>query len=98
MFLKLLLFEFHSPMSTLSPAEIEEELKALQDVPSRLSLYVEAESAGTKEKSGEEGRGWSRGGFSGFQFHVSGALGMCHTRWTGALSAPHEGLLTYCHS
>ncbi|XP_048817611.1 tubulin epsilon and delta complex protein 2 [Lagopus muta] len=36
---------FCSPMSTLSPAEIEEELKALQDVPSRLSLYVEAESA-----------------------------------------------------
>ncbi|XP_042691268.1 tubulin epsilon and delta complex protein 2 [Centrocercus urophasianus] len=36
---------FRSPMSTLSPAEIEEELKALQDVPSRLSLYVEAESA-----------------------------------------------------
>ncbi|XP_065588662.1 tubulin epsilon and delta complex protein 2 [Cyrtonyx montezumae] len=36
---------FHSPMPTLSPAEIEEELKALQDVPSRLSLYVETESA-----------------------------------------------------
>ncbi|NXO52108.1 TEDC2 protein, partial [Aramus guarauna] len=28
-----------------SPAEIEEELKALQDVPSRLSQYVEAEAA-----------------------------------------------------
>ncbi|OXB70870.1 UNVERIFIED_CONTAM: hypothetical protein H355_014759 [Colinus virginianus] len=38
-------FEFRSPMPTLSPAEIEEELKALQDVPSRLSLYVETESA-----------------------------------------------------
>lgn len=52
MFLKLLLFEFRSPTPTLSPAEIEEELKALQDVSSRLSLYVEAESAGKKEKSG----------------------------------------------
>ncbi|OXB59275.1 hypothetical protein ASZ78_007796, partial [Callipepla squamata] len=38
-------FEFRSPMPTLSPAEIEEELKALQDVPSRLSLCVETESA-----------------------------------------------------
>uniref|UniRef100_A0A8C9LCZ0 Tubulin epsilon and delta complex 2 n=1 Tax=Pavo cristatus TaxID=9049 RepID=A0A8C9LCZ0_PAVCR len=36
---------FRSPTPTLSPAKIEEELKALQDVPSRLSLYVEAESA-----------------------------------------------------
>ncbi|NXJ12379.1 TEDC2 protein, partial [Odontophorus gujanensis] len=36
---------FCSPMPTLSPAEIEEELTALQDVPSRLSLYVETESA-----------------------------------------------------
>uniref|UniRef100_A0A803Y8D2 Tubulin epsilon and delta complex 2 n=2 Tax=Meleagris gallopavo TaxID=9103 RepID=A0A803Y8D2_MELGA len=36
---------FRSPTPTLSPAEIEEELKALQDVSSRLSLYVEAESA-----------------------------------------------------
>lgn len=36
---------FCSPTPTLSPAEIEKELKALQDVPSRLSLYVEAESA-----------------------------------------------------
>uniref|UniRef100_A0A669PRT3 Tubulin epsilon and delta complex 2 n=1 Tax=Phasianus colchicus TaxID=9054 RepID=A0A669PRT3_PHACC len=36
---------FRSPTPALSPAEIEEELKALQDVPSRLSLYVEAESA-----------------------------------------------------
>lgn len=75
-------------MSTLSPAEIEEELKALQDVPSRLSLYVEAESAGTKEKSGEEGRGWSRGGFSGFQFHVSGALA-CATQDGWEPSLPH---------
>ncbi|XP_021267460.1 uncharacterized protein C16orf59 homolog [Numida meleagris] len=38
-------FEFRSPTPTLSPAEIEEELKALQDVPSRLSLCVEAECA-----------------------------------------------------
>jgi len=89
------LFEFCSPTPTLSPAEIEKELKALQDVPSRLSLYVEAESAGKKEKSGEEGRGWSRDGFSGFQFHMSGALGMCRTRWTGTLSISIEVLLTY---
>ncbi|XP_054246880.1 tubulin epsilon and delta complex protein 2 [Indicator indicator] len=31
------------PMPALSPAEIEEELKALQDVPSLLSHYMEAE-------------------------------------------------------
>ncbi|XP_072205567.1 tubulin epsilon and delta complex protein 2 [Excalfactoria chinensis] len=36
---------FRSPTPMLSPAEIEEELRALQDVPSRLSLCVEAESA-----------------------------------------------------
>lgn len=48
MFLKLLLFEFCSPMPALSPAEIEEELKVLQDVPSLLRQYVEAEPAGKK--------------------------------------------------
>ncbi|XP_014814171.1 PREDICTED: uncharacterized protein C16orf59 homolog, partial [Calidris pugnax] len=36
---------FCSPMPAFSPAEIEEELKVLQDVPSLLSQYVEAESA-----------------------------------------------------
>ncbi|KAM6378917.1 tubulin epsilon and delta complex protein 2 isoform 2-T2 [Pluvialis apricaria] len=34
---------FCSPMPAFSPAEIEEELKVLQDVPSLLSQYVEAE-------------------------------------------------------
>ncbi|NXX21684.1 TEDC2 protein, partial [Podargus strigoides] len=36
---------FCSPMPTFSPAEIEEELKVLQDVPSLLSQHVEAERA-----------------------------------------------------
>ncbi|NXT38632.1 TEDC2 protein, partial [Pelecanoides urinatrix] len=36
---------FCSPMPAFSPAEIEEELKVLQDVPSLLSQYVEAELA-----------------------------------------------------
>ncbi|NXL48449.1 TEDC2 protein, partial [Podilymbus podiceps] len=36
---------FCSPMPAFSPAEIEEELKVLQDVPSLLSQYVEAEPA-----------------------------------------------------
>ncbi|NXK47590.1 TEDC2 protein, partial [Chauna torquata] len=36
---------FCSLMPALSPAEIEEELKALQDVPSLLRQYVEAETA-----------------------------------------------------
>ncbi|KAI6076760.1 putative protein C16orf59-like protein [Aix galericulata] len=36
---------FCPPMPALSPAEIEEELKVLQDVPSLLSQYVEAEPA-----------------------------------------------------
>lgn len=54
MFLKLLLFEFCSPTPALSPAEIEEELKVLQDVPSLLSQYVEAEPAG--KKKGKWGR------------------------------------------
>ncbi|XP_010182250.1 PREDICTED: uncharacterized protein C16orf59 homolog, partial [Mesitornis unicolor] len=44
-FLKLLLFEFRSPMPAVSPAEIEEELKVLRDVPSLLSQYVETEPA-----------------------------------------------------
>ncbi|XP_026714762.1 tubulin epsilon and delta complex protein 2 isoform X2 [Athene cunicularia] len=36
---------FCSPTPAFSPAEIEEELKVLQDVPSLLSQYVEAEPA-----------------------------------------------------
>ncbi|NWW89374.1 TEDC2 protein, partial [Rhynochetos jubatus] len=36
---------FCSPMPAFSPAEIEEELKVLQDVPSLLSQYMEAEPA-----------------------------------------------------
>ncbi|NXW30177.1 TEDC2 protein, partial [Phaetusa simplex] len=36
---------FGSPMPAFSPAKIEEELKVLQDVPSLLSQYVEAELA-----------------------------------------------------
>ncbi|KAM6079839.1 tubulin epsilon and delta complex protein 2 isoform 2-T2 [Theristicus caerulescens] len=36
---------FCSPMPAFSPAEIEEELKVLQDVPSLLKQYVEAEPA-----------------------------------------------------
>ncbi|OPJ87603.1 hypothetical protein AV530_001044 [Patagioenas fasciata monilis] len=36
---------FYSPMPAFSPAEIEEELKVFQDVPSLLSQYVEAELA-----------------------------------------------------
>ncbi|KAM9222617.1 LOW QUALITY PROTEIN: tubulin epsilon and delta complex protein 2 [Leptosomus discolor] len=36
---------FCSPLPAFSPAEIEEELKVLQDVPSLLSQYVEAEPA-----------------------------------------------------
>ncbi|XP_068276142.1 tubulin epsilon and delta complex protein 2 [Nyctibius grandis] len=36
---------FCSPMPAFSPAEIEEDLKVLQDVPSLLSQYVEAERA-----------------------------------------------------
>lgn len=43
-------------MLAFSPAEIEEELKVLQDVPSLLSQYVEAEPAGKgKKKRGVEG-------------------------------------------
>ncbi|XP_038007550.1 tubulin epsilon and delta complex protein 2 [Motacilla alba alba] len=38
-------FEFCSPKLTPSPAEIEEELRGLQDVPSRLRQYVESEPA-----------------------------------------------------
>ncbi|KAM6196741.1 tubulin epsilon and delta complex protein 2 [Sarcoramphus papa] len=36
---------FCSPVPAFSPAEVEEELKVLQDVPSLLSQYVEAEPA-----------------------------------------------------
>ncbi|KFU95234.1 Uncharacterized protein C16orf59, partial [Chaetura pelagica] len=41
---------FCSLAPALSPAEIEEELKVLQDVPSLLSQYVKAECAGKEEK------------------------------------------------
>ncbi|KFV89251.1 Uncharacterized protein C16orf59, partial [Fulmarus glacialis] len=44
---------FCSPMPAFSPAEIEEELKILQDVPSLLSQYVEAEPAGKEKKKGK---------------------------------------------
>lgn len=54
-FLKLLLFEFCSPVPAFSPAEIEEELKVLQDVPFLLSRCVEAEPAGEAEKRRVEG-------------------------------------------
>nr|XP_047920978.1 tubulin epsilon and delta complex protein 2 [Anser cygnoides] len=47
---ELLLFEFCSPTPALSPAEIEEELKVLQDVPSLLSRYVEAEPAAVESQ------------------------------------------------
>ncbi|KFV47232.1 Uncharacterized protein C16orf59, partial [Gavia stellata] len=46
---------FCSSMPAFSPAEIEEELKVLQDVPSLLSHYVEAEPAGKEEKREVEG-------------------------------------------
>ncbi|KAL2298709.1 hypothetical protein Nmel_014299 [Mimus melanotis] len=49
----LLLFEFCSPKLALSPAEIEEELRGLQDVPSHLRQYVEAESADHPTLQGE---------------------------------------------
>ncbi|NWX13479.1 TEDC2 protein, partial [Aegotheles bennettii] len=42
-FIERLQTTFCSPTPALSPAEIEEELKVLQDVPSLLSQYVEAE-------------------------------------------------------
>ncbi|KFQ00545.1 Uncharacterized protein C16orf59, partial [Leptosomus discolor] len=42
---------FCSPLPAFSPAEIEEELKVLQDVPSLLSQYVEAEPAGKEKKN-----------------------------------------------
>lgn len=46
-------------MPAFSPAEIEEELKVLQDVPSLLSQYVEAEPAGKeREKKGGGGGEW----------------------------------------
>ncbi|NXN25647.1 TEDC2 protein, partial [Nycticryphes semicollaris] len=43
-FIKRIQTTFCSPMPAVSPAEIEEELKVLWDVPSLLSQYVEAES------------------------------------------------------
>ncbi|NXI44552.1 TEDC2 protein, partial [Galbula dea] len=44
-FIERIQASFASPRPTFSPAEIEEELKVLQDVPSLLSQYVEAELA-----------------------------------------------------
>ncbi|XP_005054288.1 PREDICTED: uncharacterized protein C16orf59 homolog [Ficedula albicollis] len=44
---------FCSPKLTPSPAEIEEELRALQDVPSHLKQYVEAELADPPTLQGE---------------------------------------------
>ncbi|XP_014744046.1 PREDICTED: uncharacterized protein C16orf59 homolog [Sturnus vulgaris] len=44
---------FCSPKLTPSPAEIEEELRGLQDVPSHLRQYVEAESADHPTLQGE---------------------------------------------
>ncbi|NXF33205.1 TEDC2 protein, partial [Nyctibius bracteatus] len=44
---------FCSPMPAFSPAEIEEELKVLQDVPSLLSQYVETEPADHPTLQGE---------------------------------------------
>ncbi|KFV13625.1 Uncharacterized protein C16orf59, partial [Pterocles gutturalis] len=46
---------FCSPVPAFSPAEIEQELKVLQDVPSLLSQYVEAELAGKETKRRVEG-------------------------------------------
>ncbi|KFP27465.1 Uncharacterized protein C16orf59, partial [Colius striatus] len=45
---------FCSPMPAFSPAEIEEELKGLQDASSLLSQYVEAEPAGKEKRRLEE--------------------------------------------
>ncbi|XP_064528512.1 tubulin epsilon and delta complex protein 2 isoform X2 [Pseudopipra pipra] len=44
---------FCSPKADFSPAEIEEELRVLQDVPSRLRQYVEAETADPPTLQGE---------------------------------------------
>ncbi|XP_054068538.1 tubulin epsilon and delta complex protein 2 isoform X2 [Rissa tridactyla] len=44
---------FGSPMPAFSPAKIEKELKVLQDVPSLLSQYVEAELADHPTLQGE---------------------------------------------
>ncbi|NXU91091.1 TEDC2 protein, partial [Xiphorhynchus elegans] len=44
---------FCSPKPDFSPAEIEEELRVLQDVPSRLRQYVEAEPADPPTLHGE---------------------------------------------
>ncbi|XP_023792200.1 uncharacterized protein C16orf59 homolog [Cyanistes caeruleus] len=44
---------FCSPKLSLSPAEIEEELRGLQDVPSRLRQYVEAEPVDPPTLKGE---------------------------------------------
>ncbi|KAL9835958.1 tubulin epsilon and delta complex protein 2 isoform 3-T3 [Geothlypis trichas] len=46
-------FEFCSPRLTPSPAEIEEELRGLQDVPSHLRQYMEAEPADPPTLQGE---------------------------------------------
>ncbi|XP_056359534.1 tubulin epsilon and delta complex protein 2 [Oenanthe melanoleuca] len=52
-FLERIQTTFCSPKLTPSPAEIEEELRALQDVPSHLRQYVEAELADPPTLQGE---------------------------------------------
>lgn len=61
-------------MPTFSPAEIEEELKALQDVPSLLSHYVGVEPAGKEKVKGSGGsRRWISVGSSAMcAWHVPG--------------------------
>lgn len=55
------MFEFCSPKPTPSPAEIEEELRGLQDVPSCLRQYVEAEPAGKEGgRAVGGGRRWNK--------------------------------------
>ncbi|KAM4892214.1 tubulin epsilon and delta complex protein 2 [Sylvia borin] len=52
-FMEKIQMTFCSPKLTPSPAEIEEELRGLQDVPSRLRQCVEAESADPSTLQGE---------------------------------------------
>ncbi|XP_063270789.1 tubulin epsilon and delta complex protein 2 isoform X2 [Prinia subflava] len=52
-FMEKIQMTFCSPKLTPSPAEIEEELRGLQDVPSRLRQYVEVEPADPPTLQGE---------------------------------------------
>jgi len=61
-------------MPAFSPAEIEEELKVLQDVPSLLSQYVEAEPAG---KEGEKQKGGLERAAGGVRMISVGSGSMC---------------------